>query len=534
MKSKNSLRMLVVPALLFSFMLSPASDVSAADWSAPESIGSGQGWMVLSPSIAGNAMGQEIVAWMEWDVDTAAGVWANQYAPATGWAGAVLLAEIVDLVGYSAAGIDDDGVCTVAWIDGATVLSMSYIPSSGWQEPVTVGISSGRWAYGLQLAVSPGGAAMLIWFEDSQSSYGPILTSYRSSPDSAWTAPVPIQQSADPLMYPSIAIDGQGVVIAVFSLYDGDLWGIWANRYVPGYGWEGERPIQSETGPGFAPSLSVTRNGNAVACWQQFEGSWSPPSVPYVNMYTPATGWGTAMNLEDAPHAGCASPDVALGEDGSAVAAWRMIIPDQSASYIRTSRYVPEMGWSAPTTLDGSLNGLDTDVAVGPDSNAYISWIGGFDWQNSTNDIFVSHYNDSVGWEPTVLLAEGNCSAPDVLAENDGGAVVLFARETSGWDVFVCRLAGSGTPPLDPTKPVAVIDAYARANCRVWAFDARGSTDDVKVVKYAWDFDDGCLSRARYVSHCYKAPGQYTVTLTVWDGDGNSNTLSMSIMVAPR
>ncbi len=70
-------------------------------------------------------MGHEIVAWTEWDLDAGANIWANLYAPDTGWAGAVLLADILNLVGYSDAGIDDQGVCTVAWVDGTKVQSMN-------------------------------------------------------------------------------------------------------------------------------------------------------------------------------------------------------------------------------------------------------------------------------------------------------------------------------------------------------------------------------------------------------------------------
>jgi hypothetical protein len=155
------------------------------------------------------------------------------------------------------------------------------------------------------------------------------------------------------------------------------------------------------------------------------------------------------------------------------------------------------------------------------------------EWENSTYNIPVSHYNDSVGWEPTVLLARGNCTGADVLAERNGGAIVIFSADISGWDLFACRFPGSGVPPVDPTKPASIIHASPHNYWKVWSFDGRGSTDDVKIVKYMWDFGDGSLGRARFMSHLYRAPGEYTVSLTVWDGDGNSNTSSVKILVAP-
>jgi len=55
-------------------------------------------------------------------------------------------------------------------------------------------------------------------------------------------------------------------------------------------------------------------------------------------------------------------------------------------------------------------------------------------------------------------------------------------------------------------------------------FDGTGSADpDGTVVYYAWDFGDGAddnwQNRAR-LSHRYRSPGRYTVTLVVLDNAG--------------
>ena len=58
-------------------------------------------------------------------------------------------------------------------------------------------------------------------------------------------------------------------------------------------------------------------------------------------------------------------------------------------------------------------------------------------------------------------------------------------------------------------------------------FDASGSHDiDGTIVKYSWTFGDGTTATGMRVSHSYFSVGVYTVTLTVTDDDGATDTAS--------
>ncbi len=85
--------------------------------------------------------------------------------------------------------------------------------------------------------------------------------------------------------------------------------------------------------------------------------------------------------------------------------------------------------------------------------------------------------------------------------------------------------------------PVARIDSPSpdsqfRINESI-TFDASSSTDDKDLpdTSFRWDFGDGNTSLARITTHRYAEDGQYTVTLTVTDVDGDSDNSSLTLHV---
>jgi len=92
-----------------------------------------------------------------------------------------------------------------------------------------------------------------------------------------------------------------------------------------------------------------------------------------------------------------------------------------------------------------------------------------------------------------------------------------------------------GTQPAtkpDVTKPVANAGSDKLVvEDMVVSFDAGGSSDNVGIVSYVWDFGDGTTGTGITVTHTYAEAGTYTVTLTVKDSGGNSQTTSISVTV---
>jgi hypothetical protein len=64
-------------------------------------------------------------------------------------------------------------------------------------------------------------------------------------------------------------------------------------------------------------------------------------------------------------------------------------------------------------------------------------------------------------------------------------------------------------------------------------FNAGSSYDpDGSIVSYDWDFGDGTTDSGVIVSHSWSASGSYTVTLTVTDDDGVTDSVSSSVDIS--
>jgi PKD repeat protein len=107
----------------------------------------------------------------------------------------------------------------------------------------------------------------------------------------------------------------------------------------------------------------------------------------------------------------------------------------------------------------------------------------------------------------------------------DGSNVLPFAAGSqAAWR------PGEESPPPSDDPPVA----HASADCTNLTCGFRGyeSTDDHQITHYVWNFGDGSPEIDNSgISYSYAAAGTYTVTLTVFDGAGQSSTATLNVTV---
>ncbi len=111
------------------------------------------------------------------------------------------------------------------------------------------------------------------------------------------------------------------------------------------------------------------------------------------------------------------------------------------------------------------------------------------------------------------LLVPVGCGAAPAetrTAPDDGGL--------SDTETYTIRVEPTTNQP--PEAVISILPTSSQAGETV-SFSAADSTDpDGYIKKYEWDFGDGTKDEGVSVTHAYKAPGTYNVTLTVTDNGG--------------
>jgi hypothetical protein len=96
----------------------------------------------------------------------------------------------------------------------------------------------------------------------------------------------------------------------------------------------------------------------------------------------------------------------------------------------------------------------------------------------------------------------------------------------------VARMQISLPPPLSPHCPKENLIPFFPIN---GTFTALGSSDPdgAPLAQYQWAWSDGACAEGYEVERRFDAPGRYVVTLTVWDAQGYSDTISRTFVI-PR
>lgn len=91
---------------------------------------------------------------------------------------------------------------------------------------------------------------------------------------------------------------------------------------------------------------------------------------------------------------------------------------------------------------------------------------------------------------------------------------------------------GTVAPPRNSVTPKIVVTPSAPLERQDVLFDGSQSTSTTgTVVQWLWDFGDGGTDSGMTVTHAFRSPGNFSVTLTAVDSVGASNSTSVQVTV---
>ena len=292
--------------------------------------------------------------------------------------------------------------------------------------------------------------------------------------------------------------------------------------------------VKSTVPMGTGSEASVTVDGtgySGLAMEGSPEGSASGPLVDCGTGESTCPGGGGQVCLIQRGNISFADKVLAC-QDGGGVAA--VIYNNESGSLSgtlgETSTSIPSLGVSDTQGAELSTKtGMTADVFVGAGNYAYfngtsmatphVSGVAALVWSNHTS------------CSNAELRNAMNATAEDLGdagRDNAYGYGLVQARAAS--DYLANQGCGGGTDPVNEAPTAAFTSDCTDLAC---SFDGTGSSDsDGSIVSYDWDFGDGSTATGSTASHSYAAAGDYTVSLTVTDDAGATDTMSSTVSVS--
>ncbi len=278
---------------------------------------------VYYPQIAINSSGNAIAVWRQND-GLRDNIWSNRYELGTGWGTAQLIeTDDAGSAGGSQIAIDSSGNAIAVWSqsDGtrSNIWSNRYVSGTGWGTAQLIETDDAGSAGGSQIAIDSSGNAIAVWEQHDGTRAN--ICSNRYELGTGWgTAQLIETDDAGSAWGSQIAIDSSGNAIAVWVQYDGIRFNIWSNRYELGTGWGVAQLIETDdAGSAGGSQIAIDSSGNAIAVWQQHDGT---RSNIWSNRYELGTGWGTAHLIADNTGYPYYPPQVAIDSSGNALAVW--------------------------------------------------------------------------------------------------------------------------------------------------------------------------------------------------------------------
>jgi hypothetical protein len=334
--------------------------------------------------------------------------------------------------------------------NSVTTSTVTLVSATGASSAITLQVASNQITVKPTSMLAPLTSYTLTVGTGVQGSLGEPLASAISvtftTSDKSWQTAGVIENNDGAASAPQIAVNASGHAVAVWTQKEGTITRIWSNLYTPGSGWGTAVPILADiTNSASAPQVAIDAQGNALAVWVETYADGR--TYLESNRYTPADGWTatTAQTVETDNVGDASDPQIALDGSGNAMLVWTRV-----GKIWASGRPSAGSGWAREVEIEPANAGTVAAIpqlAVNASGAALVVWKE----SNFDRDLVLSNrYTPGSGWGTVASLqtsqANDEVKAPQIATDANGNALVVWQLfRGTGVDLLANRYtAGSG------------------------------------------------------------------------------------------
>jgi Bacterial Ig-like domain len=319
------------------------------------------------PQVALDQTGHAIAVWSQTEAVSARNdIFASRYTPSSGWSQAQEIdAEPVRTAVNPVIAMNPSGNAVAVWAqnDGtrANIWANTYAPSTGWATPELIETNNKGTANNPRIAMDSKGNAHVVWIQ-SEGVWGfdDSIWANIYRPGLGWSVAFPIENELPEAYSPDISVDGSGNAMAIWTQIE--MVGnqgtshVWANRYTPSSGWGAAQPIKTENAKqSYLGRVALDAAGNAIAVWVQ-ENLTTLAIEIWTNNNPLGQNWGTPQALQTVSSQKGFDPRIAVDSNGNAITMWSL------NGGLMAKRYTTDSGWGNPVKVSAlTSNGVITN-----------------------------------------------------------------------------------------------------------------------------------------------------------------------------